>query len=186
MITQKQYDKIEAVLLHFLSIHEAAAVYGMIFSSETEDNPYTKEDILDYIRWCHDRYLQDEDTQFESWLAERGRLCTLYVFHGSLSVIQLLEDSEFEKTITEAFEASLGQEQILTMARERLKEKGVDWQYDLNLEMQDFEGKDNFEKEIDQYLDNFERWHNFEEEDLSGNAQGFTSFSRRAIAQNQE
>lgn len=186
MITQKEYDKIEAVLLNFLSIHEAAAVYGMIFSSKTEDNPYTKEDILDYIRWCHERYLQDENTMFESWLAEKGKLCTLYIFHGSLSVIQLLEDSEFEKTITEAFEARLSQELVLAKAHERLKEKGVDWQYDLNLEMQDFEGKDNFEKEIDQYLDNFERWHNFEEKDLSGNAQGFTSFSRQAIAENKE
>lgn len=70
---EKEFKKIEAVLEHFLSLHEADAVYDMIFSGDPSGNHWSKEDIIAYIEWCHKRYLGDEDTEFESWLKEQGR-----------------------------------------------------------------------------------------------------------------
>ncbi len=58
--------KLSAVLLHFLSIHEADAVYNML-----HDEDYTERDVIEYIEWCDKRFQQDLDTEFESWLEDR-------------------------------------------------------------------------------------------------------------------
>lgn len=58
--------KVHAVLQHYLSLHEADAVVGMLYDTE-----YTSDDIIEYIDWCHKRYEFGEDTEFESWLDGR-------------------------------------------------------------------------------------------------------------------
>lgn len=58
--------KIQKILEHFLSIHEADAVYNMI-----TDEDYTEHDILQYIAWCRNRYAQDLSTDFDEWLEDR-------------------------------------------------------------------------------------------------------------------
>lgn len=58
--------KVHAVLQHYLSLHEADAVVGMLYDTE-----YTSDDIIEYIDWCKKRYEQDLDTDFESWLDDR-------------------------------------------------------------------------------------------------------------------
>lgn len=55
-------QKLLEVLKHFLSLHEAYAVYDMINLPE-----YTEEDVLDYIKWCDERYKQDLETDFDTW-----------------------------------------------------------------------------------------------------------------------
>lgn len=58
--------KVHAVLQHYLSLHEADAVVGMLY-----DTDYTSEDIIEYLDWCHGRGESGEDTEFESWLDDR-------------------------------------------------------------------------------------------------------------------
>lgn len=58
--------KVHAVLQHYLSLHEADAVVGMLYDTE-----YTSDDIIEYIDWCHKRYEFGEDTEFNSWLDDR-------------------------------------------------------------------------------------------------------------------
>lgn len=58
--------KLSAVLLHYLSMHEADAVNDML-----NDDDYTSQDILQYIAWCKKRYAQDLSTNFEEWLEDR-------------------------------------------------------------------------------------------------------------------
>lgn len=58
--------KIQKILEHFLSLHEADAVYNMI-----TDEDYTEQDILQYIDWCDRRFQHDLDTEFDSWLEDR-------------------------------------------------------------------------------------------------------------------
>ena len=58
--------KLSAVLLHYLSIHEADAVYNML-----TDEDYTELDVLQYITWCGWRYAQGLSTDFDEWLEDR-------------------------------------------------------------------------------------------------------------------
>lgn len=61
-------DKLETVLEHMFSLHEAEAILDML---EEDSEQYTAEDICSYIDWCHKRYEFGEDTEFESWLDGR-------------------------------------------------------------------------------------------------------------------
>ena len=95
--------KIQKILEHFFSLHEADAVYYML-----TDEDYTSEDILQYITWCDKRFQQDLDTEFESWLDDRkprvyiGFCCTEegYPIGGTLEFPKRGEDldhgTEFE------------------------------------------------------------------------------------------
>lgn len=74
-MNETKFKKIEAVLRHFLSLHEADAVYDMIFSPSEVENPYSEDDVIEYIKWCRKRYLKDQDTEFNHWLIECGRVC---------------------------------------------------------------------------------------------------------------
>lgn len=58
--------KLNMTLGHLLSMHEADAVADMLY-----DEDYTSEDIIEYLDWCHKRYAQDLDTEFDSWLEAR-------------------------------------------------------------------------------------------------------------------
>lgn len=60
-------EKIYKVLEHFLSLHEADAVVGMIY-----DTSFTSDDIIEYIEWCDRRYEEDKETDVETWLKETG------------------------------------------------------------------------------------------------------------------
>lgn len=64
--------KIQKILEHFLSLHEADAVYNMI-----TDEDYTANDIIEYIEWCDKRFQQDLDTEFDSWLEDRKTRVTI-------------------------------------------------------------------------------------------------------------
>lgn len=58
--------KLNMMLQHFLSIHEADAVANMLY-----DEDYTDADIIEYINWCRKRSEYGEDTDFDSWLEDR-------------------------------------------------------------------------------------------------------------------
>lgn len=80
--------KLSAVLLHYLSIHEADAVDNML-----RDDEYTAHDVIDYIEWCDKRYLQDLDTEFDSWLEDRIPRVEIEIFvtEGGRPVHEKLE-----------------------------------------------------------------------------------------------
>ena len=59
-------DKLQQVLQHYLSIHEAETVASML-----SDIDYSSEDIIEYIRWCKRRYDAGLPTDFEEWLDDR-------------------------------------------------------------------------------------------------------------------
>lgn len=67
--------KLSAVLLHYLSIHEADAVEYML-----RDDDYTESDIIEYIEWCDKRFQQDLDTEFDSWLEDRKPRVEIEIF----------------------------------------------------------------------------------------------------------
>lgn len=67
--------KLSAVLLHYLSIHEADAVENML-----RDDDYTERDIIEYIEWCDKRFQQDLDTEFDSWLEDRKHRVEIEIF----------------------------------------------------------------------------------------------------------
>ena len=67
--------KLSAVLLHYLSIHEADAVDNML-----RDEQYTERDVIAYIEWCDKRFQQDLDTDFESWLDDRKPRVEIEIF----------------------------------------------------------------------------------------------------------
>lgn len=58
--------KLNMTLKHLFSIHEADAVYYMLY-----DEGYTSKDVIEYIDWCKKRYEQNLDTDFEEWLDDR-------------------------------------------------------------------------------------------------------------------
>ena len=62
---ERERQKVLAVCKEVLSIHEAYAVYDMIFTPE-----YDEDDVLAYMRWCGKRYDEGKSTEFEEWIAE--------------------------------------------------------------------------------------------------------------------
>lgn len=64
-VTESERQKILAICTELLSIHEAYAVYDMLFEPE-----YDKDDVLAYIRWCAHRFDENKSTDFEEWVAE--------------------------------------------------------------------------------------------------------------------
>lgn len=104
----------------------------------------------------------------------------LFLFYGSLSVIQILEDDGIESRVNKKMSQSDAFGAAKRLIAEHFEKEGCDpWEYNLDLEMETYRGKD--EKsvglDIEHTLDNFEATHHFEDEDGSGNAQGFTSFT---------
>ena len=67
--------KIQKTLEHFLSLHEADAVYNMI-----TDEDYTADDIVEYCSWIDKRYDQDLPTDFEEWLEDRKPRVEIEIF----------------------------------------------------------------------------------------------------------
>ena len=67
--------KLSAVLLHYLSIHEADAVEDML-----RDEDYTERDVIEYIEWCDKRFQQDLDTEFDSWIDDRKPRVEIEIF----------------------------------------------------------------------------------------------------------
>lgn len=80
--------KLSAVLLHYLSIHEADAVDNML-----RDEEYTERDVIEYIEWCDKRFRQDLDTDFDSWLEDRKPRVRIemFLFENGHSVHKELE-----------------------------------------------------------------------------------------------
>lgn len=80
--------KLSAVLLHYLSIHEADAVDNML-----RDEEYTERDVIEYIEWCDKRFRQDLDTDFDSWLEDRKPRVRIemFLFENGHSVHEELE-----------------------------------------------------------------------------------------------
>lgn len=58
--------KLTITLRHFLSMHEADAVLGML-----QDEDYSADDIIEYCKWIEKRYGHDMPTDFDSWLDDR-------------------------------------------------------------------------------------------------------------------
>lgn len=121
---------------------------------------------------------------FNDWDDNRKIRCNyftkmLYVFYGSLSVIQILEN----EGINEKVRYGMTQQQAFDVAQrtiaDHFKRTGSSWEYDLNLEVEEFRGKDIQElyNDAEHSVDTFEHMHSdFEDHDGSGNAQGYTSF----------
>lgn len=104
----------------------------------------------------------------------------LFLFYGSLSVIQILEDDGIENRVNKMMSQSDAFEAAKRLIAEHFEKEGcVPWEYDLDLEVETYRGKDrkSVALDIEHTLDNFEATHHFEDEDGSGNAQGYTSFT---------
>lgn len=67
--------KIQKMLEHLLSLHEADAVYNML-----TDEEYSADDIIEYIDWCEKRFENDLDTEFDSWLEDRKPRVEIEIF----------------------------------------------------------------------------------------------------------
>lgn len=83
--------KIQKMLEHILSLHEADAVYNML-----TDEEYSADDIIEYIDWCDKRFENDLDTEFDSWLEDRKPRVQIELFvvdHG----VPVHEKMEFPK-----------------------------------------------------------------------------------------
>lgn len=85
-------DKLEIVLEHMFSLHEAEAILGML----DEDSDFTGEDIYQYIDWCRKRYELGEDTEFESWLDDRKPRVRIEIFVTECGT-PIHEELEFPK-----------------------------------------------------------------------------------------
>lgn len=105
---------------------------------------------------------------------------TLYIFYGSLSVLEVLEAEGIDRKVQygmtqqEAFDVAQG------VIEAYFKRTGSSWEYDLDLDVEVFRGKDlnKLIMDAEHSIDNFEHTHDdFEEYDGSGNAQGFTAFT---------
>lgn len=104
----------------------------------------------------------------------------LFLFYGSLSVIQILEDNGIESRVNKMMSQSDAFGAAKRLIAEHFEKEGCDpWEYDLDLKVETYRGKDgkSVDLDIEHTLDNFEATHHFEDEDGSGNAQGFTSFT---------
>ena len=103
----------------------------------------------------------------------------LYIFHGSLSVLQILENEGIDKKV----KRGMGQRDAFRVAQGVIKDHfertGSSWEYDLDLDVEVFQGKDTRKLDMDaeRSIDNFEATHDFEQFDGDGNAQGFTAFT---------
>ena len=64
--------------------------------------------------------------------------------------------------------------------RRHFEKENTEWDYNLDVHVETFQNNENLEKNIDSAISWFERGSRFEEEDGSGNAQGFTSYSRNS------
>lgn len=104
----------------------------------------------------------------------------LFLFYGSLSVIQILEDNGIENRVNKMMSQCDAFEAAKRLIAEHFEKEGCDpWEYNLDLELETYRGKDvkSVDLDIEHTLDNFEATHHFEDEDGSGNAQGYTSFT---------
>ena len=104
----------------------------------------------------------------------------LFLFYGSLSVIQILEDDGIESRVNKMMSQWDAFEAAKKLIAEHFEREGEEpWEYDLELELETYRGKDvkSVDLDIEHTLDNFEATHHFEDEDGSGNAQGYTSFT---------
>jgi hypothetical protein len=104
----------------------------------------------------------------------------LFLFYGSLSVIQILEDDGIKSRVNKMMSQSDAFEAAKRLIADHFEKEGCDpWEYDLDLEVETYRGKDrkSVALDIEHTLDNFEATHHFEDEDGSGNAQGYTSFT---------
>lgn len=104
----------------------------------------------------------------------------LFLFYGSLSVIQILEDDGIESRVNKMMSQCDAFEAAKRLIAEHFEREGQEpWEYDLDLELETYRGKDmkSVDLDIEHTLDNFEATHHFEDEDGSGNAQGYTSFT---------
>ena len=81
-------EKIKAILRYYLSFHEAEDVEEMLEMEE-----YSADDIIEYIKWCRDRYNAGLDTDFEEWLEDRKPRVTIgfVVTEGGHTISETLE-----------------------------------------------------------------------------------------------
>lgn len=85
-------DKLEIVLEHMFSLHEAEAILEML----DDDSDFTGEDICQYIEWCHKRWEYGEDTEFGSWLEDRKRRVQIEILVTECGC-RIHEELEFPK-----------------------------------------------------------------------------------------
>lgn len=104
----------------------------------------------------------------------------LFLFYGSLSVIQILEDDGIESRVNKMMSQCDAFEAAKRLIADHFEKEGCDpWEYDLDLELETYRGKNvkSVDLDIEHTLDNFEATHHLEDEDGSGNAQGYTAFT---------
>ena len=104
---------------------------------------------------------------------------TLYIFYGSLSVIKILEDEGIDKKVKPGTVQNKAFEIAQDSIKEHFKSIGTSWEYDLDLETEDFLGTDvkKLYMHAEHSIDTFEHNHHFEEDDGAYDAQGYTAFT---------
>jgi len=86
-------DKLEVLLEHIFSLHEAEAILEML---DEDCEEFSGEDICQYIEWCHKRYESGEDTEFDSWLEDRKHRVHIEIFATECGCL-IHEKLEFPK-----------------------------------------------------------------------------------------
>ncbi len=124
--------------------------------------------------------VSDEDLEKILKAIDETVVKRLFLFYGSLSVLQILEDDGIKSRVNKMMSQWDAFDAAKRLIAEHFEREGEEpWEYDLDLELETFRGKDekSVELDIENALDNFEDSHHFEDEDGSGNAQGYTSFT---------
>lgn len=102
-----------------------------------------------------------------------------YLFSGSLSVLQILEDNGLKEVISE----DMTKEQALAAAKEVIRKEfereGEDYEYELEVDIVYFraEDDDSLMSAFVKFFDEYEEEKDFEQYDGSGDAQGYTTVS---------
>ena len=166
-----------------VSLHEKNDVVFMDIAVDPEGYPslvYAFPEDPDVTEQTNLGNVSDEDLEKILKAVDETVVKRLFLFYGSLSVIQILEDDGIESRVNKMMSQWDAFEAAKKLIAEHFEREGEEpWEYDLDLELETYRGKDvkSVDLDIEHTLDNFEATHHFEDEDGSGNAQGYTSFT---------
>ena len=104
---------------------------------------------------------------------------TMYIFTGSLSVLQILEENDLREVITDGMtkEEALAAANGVIEKEFELEDGGWEYQLEVNIAKFNAPDEEKLNSFIDKFFDKFEEEKDFEQYDGSGDAQGYTTVS---------
>ena len=142
----------------------------MLIPDETEVNR-----IADYLSDKTGWLVESFEIQEEKTIMKKT-----FIFSGSLSVLQIIEEKGIDKKVTANMSDQEAFETAQSVIRDHFeKEEDDGWDYDLTVESHPIEADDEETAylEAEHIIDAFEHNNDFEDDDGSGNAQGYTAFT---------